>query len=140
MNSIIRADLNFWKENIYAKNKIDSVTLELHTRFDECQLNEEIKEGAVSIAGYVAKALSSQSDCNQSKEKLIFNNKDNGYDHDKYLRFLSRGGLTVPSLTLTDSIFQTFSILHYISLTIHKVTTKIKKTAEKSPKTFYQNI
>ena len=35
LNSIIKADLNFWEENIYAKNTIDSVTLELHTRHDE---------------------------------------------------------------------------------------------------------
>ena len=35
LNSIIKADLNFWEENIYAKNTIDSVTLELHTRLDE---------------------------------------------------------------------------------------------------------
>ena len=35
LNSIIKADLNFWEEHIYAKNTIDSVTLELHTRLDE---------------------------------------------------------------------------------------------------------
>ena len=53
-------------------------------------------------------------------QRKIFNNKGNGHDHDKYLRLLSRGGLTVPSLALTDFIFQTFTILHYISPTIHK--------------------
>ena len=37
----------------------------------------------VSIAGYVAKTLSSRSDCNQCNKNLIFNNKDNGHDHDK---------------------------------------------------------
>ena len=70
-NSIIKIDLNFWEKNIYAENTIDSVTLELHTRLDEmtneipeCQLNEESKKVAVSIAGYVIKILSSQSDSN----------------------------------------------------------------------------
>ena len=98
-NSIMKAVLNFWEENIYAKNTTDSVTLELHTWLDEmankiseCQFNEESREVAMSIADYVAKTLSSRSDCNQCKEKLIFNNKDNGHDHDKYLRLLSRGG------------------------------------------------
>ena len=57
-------------------------------------------------------------------QRKIFNNKGNGHDHDKYLRLLSRGDLTVPSLALTDFIFQTFTILHYISPTIHKVTKK----------------
>ena len=129
LNSIIKADLNFWEESICVKKAIDSVTLELHTRLDEianeiseCQLNEESKEGAASIAGYVTKGFSSRSDCNQCKEKLIINNKDNGHDHYKYLRLLSPGGVTVPSLALTDFIFQTFSISHYISHTIHGLT------------------
>ena len=54
---------------------MDSVTLELHTRLgemtneiSECQLNEENKEVAVSVADYVAKTLSLQSDCNQCKK------------------------------------------------------------------------
>ena len=34
-NSIMKAVLNFWEENIYAKNTTDSVTLELHTWLDE---------------------------------------------------------------------------------------------------------
>ena len=129
LNSIIKADLNFWEESICVKKAIDSVTLELHTRLDEianeiseCQLNEESKEGAASIAGYVTKTFLSRSDYNQCKEKLIINNKDNGHDHYKYLRLLSPGGVTVPSLALTDFIFQTFSISHYISHTIHGLT------------------
>ena len=104
LNSIIKAHLNFWEDNIYAEKKTDGVTLKLHTQFDEmtnkiseCQLNEESKEVAVSIVSYVTKTLSSQLDCNQCKEKLIFNNKDNGYDHGKYLSLLSQEVLTVPS-------------------------------------------
>ena len=84
----------------------------------------------------MAKTLSLRSDCNQCKEKLIFNNKDNSHFHDKYLRLVSRGGLAVPSLAITDFILQTFSILHYISPTVHDVT----KTKEKLSKTFYQNV
>ena len=104
LNSIIKTHLNFWEDNIYAEKKTDGVTLKLHTQFDEmtnkiseCQLNEESKEVAVSIVSYVTKTLSSQLDCNQCKEKLIFNNKDNGYDHGKYLSLLSHEVLTVSS-------------------------------------------
>ena len=125
----MKADLNLWEESIYAKKIIDSVTVELHTRpgkmaneISESELNEESKEVAASIAGYVAKTFSSRLNCNQSKEKLIINNKGNGHDHYKYLRLLSRGGSTGPSLALTDFAFQTFSILHYISSTIQWLT------------------
>ena len=93
---------------------------------------------AVSKASYVAKTFSTRLDYNQCREKLIFNNKSNGDDHDKYLRLLSREGLIVPSLALADFNFQNFSILHCISPTIDKVAKT--KTSEKSPKTFYQNI
>ena len=72
LNSIIKTNLNFWEKNIYTEHTIDSVTLEFHPRLDEitneisdCQLNEESKEVAVSIAGYVVKTLWSRSDCNQ---------------------------------------------------------------------------
>ena len=134
---------NFWKENIFAENTIENVMLQLHTRLDEmtneiakCQLNEERKEVAVSIAGYVAKTLSSQSDCNQCEEKLIFNNKDNGQEHGKYPRLLSRGGLTIPSLVFTGFIFQTFSILYYISPTKQEMKKKTKKNIRK----FAENV
>ena len=67
----MKVDFNFCAENIYAKNAIDSLTLGLHARIDEmaneiseCQLNDESKEMAVSIAGYVSKTLSSRSECN----------------------------------------------------------------------------
>ena len=120
----VTLELKFWEENIYAENTTDSVTLEFHTWLDEMtheiserQLNEESKGVVVLIEGYLAKTLSSRSDCNEWKEKLIFSNKDNGHNHDKYLRLLSRDGLTVPSLALTDFIFQSFSILHYTSPT-----------------------
>ena len=68
------------------------------------ELNEESKKAAVSIAGYVAKTLCSRSGCNHCEEKLIYNNKDNNHNHDKYLRLLSRGVSTVPTLALTDFI------------------------------------
>ena len=84
----------------------------------ECQLNEESKEVVVSIAVYVSEIVSSQSDYNQCK--LIFNNKDNGHVHDKYLRLLSRGELTLPSLALTDFIFK----LSAFYITYHPQNTK----------------
>ena len=75
LNSIIKANRNFWEENIYAENTIDSVTSEIHTRLDklkneisECQLNEESKEVDVSKTASVVKTFSSRSACNQYKK------------------------------------------------------------------------
>ena len=148
LNSIIKADVNFSKENIYGKNTIDTVTVELHTRLDEmanefpeCQLNEESKEMAVSIAGYVANTLSSRSECNQFKEKLIFTNKDNGHDHDKYLGLLSRGGLTVPRLALTNFFpnFQHFTLHVTHNARSDKKQKHQKNRRKRSTKTFEQS-
>lgn len=69
---------------------------------------------AVSIAGYVAKTFSVRSRCIQSKYKLVFDDGDNEHDHDKYLQLLLRGGLILSSLALTDFIFETFSIIHFL--------------------------
>ena len=96
LNSIIKADLKFWEENIYAESTKDSASIhqtnlamQQFKEISEFQLNEGNKEVAVSIVGHVAKILSSRLDCNQCKEKLIFSNKDNGHNHGKYLNLIS---------------------------------------------------
>jgi hypothetical protein len=47
---------------------------------------------------------------------------DTNTNHDAYLHILSRGGLTIPSQSLKDFVFQAFSILDFISTIIHDVT------------------
>lgn len=49
-----------------------------------------------------------------SKYKSVFDGGDNEHDHGKYLQLLSRGGLILSSLALTDFIFETFSIIHFL--------------------------
>ena len=60
------------------------------------------------IAGYTAKKLSKRSKC--SKYQLALLTTESGIEHD-YLQQLSRGGLTTPSFSLREFIFQTFSII-----------------------------
>ena len=105
----------------YTDDNLDAVTMELRTTLDEfltemyeCQPNEGRKEVTVSIAGYVAKTLSMRPRCIQRKDKLVFDDEDNKHDHGNDLQLLSRGDLIVSSLALTDFIFETFSILHFL--------------------------
>lgn len=138
LNSIINENKNFCEENGCSDGNTDNVTVEFRTRLGEllseiyeCQLNEESKEVAVSLASYVTKTLSMRSNCIQCKEKLILDNENNEDDNGKYMQLLSSGGLTIPRLALNDLIFQTFSIF-FISPTIHEMTKnrKIRKIVE----------
>ena len=142
MNSIAKADLNFWEENIYAKTTIEICTFQLQTRLDEmangiseCQLNEESKEVAVSIASYVAKLLSSRSNYNQSKEKLILGEWSQSWQIPKVAlswRF------NCAKLSINWFHFPNFH--HFILHITPKYTKWQKAKTEKSLKTFYQNI
>ena len=46
-------------------------------------------------------------------------------EHDDYLQQLSRGGLTTPSIALRDFIFQTFTIIDFISPPTKTITKNV---------------
>ena len=48
-----------------------------------------------------------------------------GIEHDDYLQQLFHGGITTPSIALRDFIFQTFSIIDFISPTIKTITKNV---------------
>ena len=130
LNSIIKEDINFWDENIYTGDRTNDVIVKLQdeleqlsTEIYECELNDDSKQVAVSIAGYIAKTLAKRTACTKCKEKLISDEKD--INHDEYLKLLSRGGLTTPNPSLRDFVFQSFSVLDFTSGKIQEVTENI---------------
>ena len=50
---------------------------------------------------------------------------ESGIEHDDYLQQLSRIGLTTPSIALHDFIFQTFTIIDFISPTTKTITKNV---------------
>ena len=72
----------------------------------------------VTIAGYIAKKLSKRSKCKVCPSKMIA--IDDDVAHDEYLKLLSRGGLIVPSPSLSHFVCHVFSILDFISPIVRK--------------------
>ena len=78
----------------------------------EAVLDDDAKEVATNIAGYVAKKLSKPCSCEDCRQCLSSNEVD--LDNDLYLKLLSRSGLFVPLRNLAD--FVVMALLRWISL------------------------
>ena len=72
------------------------------------------------VVGYIAKKLSERSKCSKCQLKLV--TTESGIYHDDYLKQLPCGGLTTPSISLHDFIFQVFSIIDFILPKIKIIT------------------
>ena len=84
------------KENPNVDELINIVS-EHETEIFELSLSPESEEGALTITGYVAKKLLKRSDCNDCKENMVGDEND---DVPEYFQLLSRGGLTIPSVSM----------------------------------------
>ena len=65
--------------------------------------------------------LSERSKCSKCQLKVVAT--EIGIEHDDYLQQLFRGG--TPSIALRDFIFQTFSIIDFISPTIKTINKNV---------------
>ena len=121
--SLIKANVNFWEEDLQEDNSFDKVTLlnglmNCGTDIMDLSLSHESEEVAYTIAGYVAKKLSKRSKCETCKTVLGESNIDD--QRNKYMLLLSRGGLTVPSSVTADFVCQSFAILDFADAYIEK--------------------
>ena len=72
------------------ENKLSNLTREIF----ETELNEDIKQVAVTVACYITKTLSGRTNCTDFKLKLIANEKC--IEHVEYLNLLPHGDFTTP--------------------------------------------
>ena len=78
----------------------------------EAILDDDAREVATTISGYVAKKLIKRSSCNLCKQTLASQEVD--LENDSYLKLLSRGGLFVPARQLADFVCASFAILDFL--------------------------
>ena len=90
----------------------------------ESTLLPETEEAATTIAGYIAKKLIKRSKCNYCKSMLATDTSNIVIC--PYLKLLSRGGLTVPSLSLKDFTSGCFAVLDNLSNLITKQGANVK--------------
>ena len=113
---LIKENSNFWEENIDSdtEESLDSINDLLDERADkimEVALDDNVREVATTILGYVAKKLIKRSSCNLCKQTLASQEVDP--ENDSYLKLLSHGGLFVPSRQLIDFVCGCFAILDF---------------------------
>ena len=95
-------------------------------------LDDDAREVATTMSGYVAKKLIKRSSCDLCKQTLASQEVD--LENDSYLKLLSRGGLFVPSRQLADFVCGCFAILDFLEkervllgMLVAKVATYILK-------------
>ena len=91
------------------------------------QLTQESREVAVHVAGCVAKSiLKSHACCKSHLTGIILeSNPDRAY-----ITILNRGGLTIPSTSLTDYVCTSFAILSFTENSVIKSNIRARKAAE----------
>ena len=129
LRSLIKADINFWNEDIYETNtnldeqfeKLMKEVSVLSTEIHECSLGKESREVSVSIAGYVSKQINERVKYDLCKKYLICDSAEvNDEDDHDYLNLLSRGGLTIPGKYIAEFVSHSFAILDLVENIISK--------------------
>ena len=125
IDSLLKEGINFWEEDILPSNADrDQAFNDFKSEIDGCAdeiqcvwLCDDSAEVASTISGYVAKRLSERSKCTECKN-LLLRNRD--AQSNSYLDTLSRGGLIVPSTSLSDFTCNAFAVLEYADRIITK--------------------
>ena len=130
--SLIKENINFWKEDIQPDttqsiDTLDEMFCHQSEEIIESVLDSQSAEVATTISGYVAKKLIKRSKCEDCKNILKVN--DNDLSSDSYLCLLSRGGLFVPSKSLSEFVCNAFAILDYIEKDISCLSLPVAKSA-----------
>ena len=130
--SLIKENINFWEENIDIdpEESLDSINDLFDERADkitEAVLDDDAREVATNISGYVAKKLIRRSSCDICKQTLASQEVD--LENDSYLKLLSCDGLFVPSRQLADFVCGSFAILDFLEKKIILLGMPVAKVA-----------
>ena len=102
---------------------------------DRIQLDAETRKIAVHVAGHVAKRIREQKKYQCCVEHVVGDMTLDNPDHD-YIRILSRGGLTIPSVNFTEYVCSAFAILEYAE----NIISSSKLSARAAAKVILQHV
>jgi hypothetical protein len=134
LKSLLKENFNFWDMDLQpVKQQIDFTEVSLHeNELEEIELDEETKEVAIYIAGYITKKLLQRSKCDLCKFILQSDKVTTSTD---YINLLSRGGLKFPTQSLADYVCQSFARLDLANEFLLKVSDHIRSASEHVLKT-----
>ena len=109
IKSLMKEDINYWELNLKPESSQDLLfEVDFENDFQEIDLDNESKEVATYIAGFIMKKLPKKFICSQCEALL---------NHEKvticieYTNLLSRGGLQLPGKSLASYISHSFAKL-----------------------------
>ena len=114
--SLLKEDIDFRNESALVTNpalnfeKLEQI-LENFVATEETTLTNESEEVSFFIAGYVAKQLHTKTHCDVCA--TCFSGCASDVATGSYFDILTRGGLTIPSLELSQYVSQCFAVLNY---------------------------
>ena len=123
----VRPDTN---ESLLKKEFLSDID-KLRILPDSVKLSSDSREVAVHVAGYIAKKLKEKEGYACCSAHLTGMISDDNEDH-AYINILTRGGLTVPSQSLTEYVCIAFAILDICEATITQSKLKERDGAEAS--------
>ena len=119
ISSLIKEDIDFWKEDIRPADNKSLLITALNSELDRiaedidvCMLSPEGVQVSAVIAGYaVRKLIMDRSECAECEHIAVSKEEDETQYENKYLINLSRGGLVIPTMDLRHHVAKSFAIL-----------------------------
>ena len=112
MKSLLKENLNLWELDVRPEDDILNITenVEFQNDFEEIDLDDDSKEVATYIAGYITKKLLKKFTCELCRKIL---SDDQVSVRIEYTNLLSRGGLRLPTNSLATYVCRSFAKLGY---------------------------
>ena len=135
IRSLLKENINFWEEDLQIEvNQSDAVgklIAEVKERWcdmDDVSLSPDSRELAIYIAGYIVKKYIKRVNCSD-KYKMVGTISDDSSDR-TYLQAISRGGLMIPSLSLSEYVCGAFAAIEFFNDTIKSSWLTVRLAAE----------
>ena len=104
---------------------------DVKSKIESCYLSKDSAEVSTVIGGYVQKKLLDRTKCEMCKVLLQPTGAAAPDVPQKYLSFLSRGGLITPSSSMATYVGKSFAILDLVEDSIHRSAYPARALAEK---------
>ena len=125
LKSLLKGDINALTEDIFLKKdeeeKLQFFLFDITSKNlikETIVLSDDTREVGIYISGYIAKKIKDRfEDC--CIEYAVGEIKGDDTDS-AYLKIISRGGLTVPSYSLSNYVCEAFALLDYFNEIISK--------------------
>ena len=135
IRSLLKENINFWEEDLQIEvNQSDAVgkliadVRERWCDMDDVSLFPDSREVAIYIAGYIVKKYIKRVNCSD-KCKMAGTISDDSSDR-TYLQAISRGGLIIPSLSLSECVCGAFAAIEFFNDTIKSSGLTVRLAAE----------